>query len=402
MRRCLSDGAYTMGVSRRIVGPVLTRKMTLMTNANVTALSAAGTSTWLDDLSRQRIQSGNLQQLIDKLAVVGVTTNPAIFATAMTKGSEYEEQLAELAATGADAAEAVFTMAIDDVRDACDVFAPVATATDGVDGRVSIEVDPRYAADYDKTISQARDLVARVGRENVLIKIPATPESIPAIETAISEGINVNVTLIFSVERYREVIEAYISGLEKAKAADLNLSAIHSVASFFVSRVDSEVDKRLAAIGTEEAKALEGKAALANAWLAYALYREQFSAQNPRWAALAEAGAKVQRPLWASTSVKNPAYPATLYVEELAAANTVNTMPESTLMAVADAEQAVSGAAITPEREAEGQRIFEQLTAVGVDMADVFRVLETEGVEKFVASWDELLTAIDGKLAAMR
>ena len=384
------------------VGFVLTRKMTLMPNANVTALSAAGTSTWLDDLSRQRIQSGNLQQLIDELAVVGVTTNPAIFATAMTKGSEYEGQLKELAAAGASADEAVFTMAIDDVRDACDVFAPVFAATDGFDGRVSIEVDPRYAADYDKTIAQARDLVAKVGRDNVLIKIPATPESIPAIETAISEGINVNVTLIFSVERYREVIDAYLSGLEKAKAAGLDLAKIHSVASFFVSRVDSEIDKRLAAIGSEEALGLQGKAALANAWLAYALYRECFAADDARWAPLAAAGAKVQRPLWASTSVKNPDYPATLYVSELASANTVNTMPENTLMAVADADEAVTAPTITPAREAEAAQIFGALKAVGIDLDDVFQVLETEGVDKFVASWNDLLAAIDTKLAAMR
>lgn len=357
----------------------------------VSELAQLGTSVWLDDLSRDRLASGNLRQLIKETGIVGVTTNPAIFASAMTKGTAYDAQLAILKSQGAAADEAVFDMAIDDVRAACDAFAEIYEASDGKDGRVSIEVDPRLSKDADATLAQARELYRRVDRDNVMIKIPATPESLPAIADALAEGISVNVTLIFSVARYREVIAAYIDGISRAYADGVDVSKIHSVASFFVSRVDAEIDKRLDAIGTSEALALKGKAGLANAHLAYAAFEQLFaSAQLP-------AGAHVQRPLWASTSVKNPEYPATLYVSELAGPNTVNTMPEPTLQALLAADS-LHGDTLSG-RQQEAEALFADLLAVGIDTADVFEVLETEGVEKFMTSWSDLLTSIAGRLA---
>src|SRR5690606_32542948 len=298
------------------------------------ALADAGVSIWLDDLSRERLRTGNLDQLINESHVVGVTTNPTIFASALSKGDAYDEQVAQLAAAGKSTAEAITAITTDDVRDACDVLAPVAAATDGVDGRVSIEVEPGLAHDTEGTIAQAKELWALVDRPNAFIKIPATEAGLAAITAAIAEGINVNVTLIFALERYRKVIDAYLTGLEQAAAAGRDLSRIHSVASFFVSRVDSEIDARLDKIGSELAKALRGKAGVANARLAYAAFTEEFV--GVRFAALAAQGARKQRPLWASTGVKDPAYPDTLYVSELVVADTVNTMPEKTLQAFAD------------------------------------------------------------------
>lgn len=358
-------------------------------NPKLAALSAAGVSVWLDDLSRDRLTSGNLAELVATRSVVGVTTNPTIFQKALEKGHAYDKQLAELAARGADVDAVIRTVTTDDVRNACDVLAEAWEATDGVDGRVSIEVDPRLAHDTDKTVAQAVELWKIVDRPNLFIKIPATKAGLPAITAVLAEGISVNVTLIFSVERHREVMDAYLAGLQAAKAAGHDLAKIHSVASFFVSRVDTEIDARLEKIGSGEALALRGKAGLANARLAYAAYEEVFGGQ--RFAALAADGARVQRPLWASTGVKNPDYPDTLYVTELVAAHTVNTMPEPTLDAVADHGD-ITGDTIAGTASA-SQQVFDQLAAVGIDLTDVFVVLENEGVEKFEASWGELLDA---------
>jgi transaldolase len=356
-------------------------------NSNLAALSAAGVSVWLDDLTRDRIKSGNLQELIDTKSVVGVTTNPSIFQKALSDSDSYDEQIAELAERGADVDSTIRTVTTDDVRAACDVFKPQWEASDGVDGRVSIEVDPGVAHDTDQTNEQAVDLWKTVDRPNLFIKIPATEEGIPAITATLADGISVNVTLIFSVERHRAVMDAYLKGLTKAKEAGHDLSKIHSVASFFVSRVDAEVDKRLDKIGSEEAKALRGKAAVANARLAYAAYQEVFDG-GADFEELKTHGARVQRPLWASTGVKNEDYSDTLYVTELVAPNTVNTMPEKTMDAVADHGEIkgdrVSGTA------AEAQEVFDKLQEVGVDLDDVFIALENEGVEKFVESWNQL------------
>ncbi|MCX2711878.1 transaldolase [Mycolicibacterium sp. J2] len=367
-------------------------------NPNLAALSAAGVSVWLDDLSRERLQTGNLQNLIDTRSVVGVTTNPSIFQAALSKGDAYDGQIKELAERGADVDATIRTVTTDDVRNACDLFAKAYEASGGVDGRVSIEVDPRLAHDTDKTILQAIELWKIVDRPNLLIKIPATEAGLPAITAVIAEGISVNVTLIFSVERHRAVMDAYLEGLEKAKEAGHDLAKIHSVASFFVSRVDTEIDARLDKLGSEEALALRGQAGVANARLAYAAYEEVFG--GARFAKLKESGARVQRPLWASTGVKNPDYSDTLYVTELVAANTVNTMPEKTLEAVAD-HGVVTGDTITGTAEA-SQQVFDKLSAIGIDLTDVFLVLENEGVDKFEKSWAELLEATQGQLDAAK
>ncbi|MET0317416.1 MAG: transaldolase [Rhodococcus fascians] len=364
-------------------------------NKNLADLSAAGVSVWLDDPSRDRITSGNLQELIDSKSVVGVTTNPSIFQAALSKGDAYDAQVTELAERGADVDATIRTVTTDDVRNACDIFAPIYESSAGVDGRVSIEVDPRLAHDTEKTIAQAVELWKIVDRPNVLIKIPATEAGIPAIAKVIGEGISVNVTLIFSVERYEAVIGAYLEGLEAARAAGHDLSKIHSVASFFVSRVDTEIDARLDKIGTPDAEALKGKAALANARLAYVAYQQAFEV-GPRFHELAGSGARPQRPLWASTGVKNTAYPDTLYVTDLVSPNTVNTMPEKTLDAVADHGE-VSGDTISGKGP-ESQEVFDRLSAIGIDVTDVFLTLENEGVQKFEASWSELLEATGEQL----
>jgi transaldolase len=368
-------------------------------NPNLAALSAAGVSVWLDDLSRERLQTGNLQELIDTRSVVGVTTNPSIFQAALSKGTAYDEQVNELAERGADVDATIRTVTTDDVRNACDVLAKQYELSGGVDGRVSIEVDPRLAHDTDKTILQAIELWKIVDRPNLLIKIPATLAGLPAITAVIAEGISVNVTLIFSVERHRLVIDAYLAGLEKAKEAGHDISKIHSVASFFVSRVDTEIDKRLEKIGTAEALALRGEAGVANARLAYAAYEEVFVG-GARYETLKADGARVQRPLWASTGVKNPDYSDTLYVTELVAPNTVNTMPEKTIDAVAD-HGVITGDTVTGTG-GEAQAVFDKLTAVGIDLPDVFTVLEDEGVEKFEKAWLELLDATQEQLDAAK
>ncbi len=351
------------------------------------ALADAGVSIWLDDLSRDRISSGNLADLVTTKSVTGVTTNPTIFAAALSKGTAYDAQIKELAAQGYELHDAIKALTTDDVRNACDVLSAVYAASGGVDGRVSIEVDPDLAHQTDETHDQALDLWKIVDRPNTLIKIPATKPGLPAITATIAEGVSVNVTLIFSLERYRGVIDAYLSGLEQAAEAGHDLSQIHSVASFFVSRVDTEIDKRLDAIGTEEAKALKGQAAIANARLAYALYEDEFSSE--RFAVLEAKGANRQRPLWASTGVKDPAYSDTMYVTELVVANTVNTMPEKTMDAFADHGE-VTGDMVSGT-EAEAQQLMDDLESVGISYDDVVDVLEREGVEKFEASWAELV-----------
>jgi transaldolase len=358
-------------------------------------LSAAGVSLWLDDLSRQRLQSGNLAELIKSKHIVGVTTNPSIFAAALKDGASYQKQISELAARGADVDDTVREVTTDDVRDAADLFTAVFTTSGHVDGRVSIEVDPRLANDTEATIAQAQELAKIVDRPNVLIKIPATLAGLPAITAVIAEGISVNVTLIFSLVRYGAVIGAYLDGLEQAKSSGHDISEIHSVASFFVSRVDTEVDKRLKAIGSPEAESLLGEAAIANARLAYQLYEQKFT--GPRWDALAAAGANKQRPLWASTGVKDPKYDDTRYVVELVAPGTVNTAPEKTIDAVAD-HGVIRGDTISGTY-ASASSTFSALESLGVDLTDVFEVLETEGVEKFEQSWVELLQTVADALA---
>lgn len=361
---------------------------------NLAELSRLGVSIWLDDLSRERMDSGNLAALIRDRHVVGVTTNPTIFAGALSGGASYNDQVGELAARGADVDSAVREITTTDVRRAADLFRDVYTSTDGVDGRVSIEVDPRLARDTDATIAQAKELWKAVDRPNVLIKIPATAEGIPAITAVLAEGISVNVTLIFSVQRYREVMDAFFAGLEQAKANGHNVREIHSVASFFVSRVDTEIDARLDALGSSEASALAGKAAIANARIAYAAYQDAFATE--RWHELAAAGARPQRPLWASTGVKDPAYSDTRYVDGLVVAETVNTMPEQTLHAAADHAQ-LDGDTVTGTAK-HAQQVFDALTEVGIDVDDVYAVLENEGVQKFDKSWDELLKTVTGQL----
>lgn len=363
-------------------------------------LSAAGVSIWLDDLSRTRIASGNLAELIQSRNVVGVTTNPTIFANAITDASDtsYDTQVAELAKSGASAEEAVFAATTQDVGAALDVFRPVWEESTHVDGRVSIEVSPDLAHDTAGTVAQAKELWAKINRPNLLVKIPATKAGLPAITEAIATGISVNVTLIFSLERYEEVIDAYLTGLERAHGGDFDLSSIHSVASFFVSRVDTETDKRLEAIGTDEALALKSKAGLANARLAYELFEKKFAEKRAQ--DLIALGANLQRPLWASTGVKDPALPDTLYVTELVAPGVVNTMPEKTLEATFD-HGVVTGDTITATY-AESHAIFAQLAEVGIDFDDVTQLLEDEGVAKFIDSWHGLLAQVTAGLEAQR
>ncbi|TFC83588.1 transaldolase [Cryobacterium sp. TMT1-21] len=367
-------------------------------NTPLAELSLAGVSIWLDDLSRERIVSGGLQNLIDTKNVVGVTTNPTIFAGALSKGEAYAEQVAALAAAGTSVHDAVFEITTDDVTAASDIFRPVYDRTNGVDGRVSIEVEPGLAHDAAGTIAQAQELWAKVNRPNAMIKIPATVEGLDAITATIALGISVNVTLIFSLERHRQVINAYLSGLEKAKAAGIDLSTIHSVASFFVSRVDTEINARLEAIGTDSALALKSKAGVANAQLAYQVFEEAFSTE--RALGLLSAGANKQRPLWASTGVKDPTLPATLYVTNLVAPEVVNTMPEKTLAATLD-HGIIPANSVTGAYD-EANLVLDALANEGISYADVTQVLETEGVSKFVVSWNELLDTVTQALDAAK
>jgi transaldolase len=355
-------------------------------------LTAEDVSIWLDDISRERLASGNLAMLAKNFHVRGVTSNPTIFAHAMEQGTAYDAQLADLAERGVAVEEAVRALTTYDIRWACDVLRPVYDASDGLDGRVSIEVDPRLAADTAKTIAEARALWWLVDRPNLFIKIPATREGLPAITQCLAEGISVNVTLIFSLERYEEVIDAFMAGLEAADTE--HLPTLASVASFFVSRVDTEVDRRLDKLGTPEAKQLRGLAAIANARLAYEIFEKRFD--SPRWTALEYSGARVQRPLWASTSTKDLAYRDTMYVEELVAPHTVNTMPEPTLRAMAD-HGVLRGNTISGTYD-EARKVFAELERLGISYADVVSVLEVEGVQKFADSWSQVIKTVGSQL----
>jgi transaldolase len=357
-------------------------------------LSDQGVAIWLDDMSRARLSTGTLADLIRDKHVVGSTTNPTIFQKALDGSAFYDDQVTDLARRGVDVEEALRMITTYDVRWACDVFAPVYEASNGIDGRVSIEVDPRLAHETEKTIAEARQLWWLVDRPNLFIKIPATKAGLPAIAQCIAEGISVNVTLIFSLERYGEVMEAFLDGLERARAAGRDLSRLTSVASFFVSRVDTEIDKRLDKIGTEEAKSLKGKAAIANARLAYQLYEQVFGTE--RWTSLAGDSGQPQRPLWASTGVKDPAYDDTMYVVDLVAPGVVNTMPEATLNAVAD-HGVITGDTIRPHY-AHAKQVLDDLATAGIDYDDVVQLLEDEGVEKFETSWNELLESTKSEL----
>lgn len=369
-----------------------------MTTTPTEDLSNLGVSIWLDDLSRDRILSGQLQQLIAERNVVGITTNPTIFANALSNGTTYDDQVAELAKQRTPVESAVFEITTHDVASACDIMRPVYDATGGLDGRVSIEVEPRLAHDAAGTIAEAATLWAKVDRPNVMIKIPATIEGLEAITETIAAGISVNVTLIFSLERHRQVINAYLTGLERARANGIDLSTIRSVASFFVSRVDTEIDRRLEAIGTEEALALKGRSGIANARLAYQVFDESFSTERAK--TLLAAGAHRQRPLWASTGVKDPALPDTLYVTELAVADTVNTMPEKTLEATFD-HGVIEGDRVTGGYD-EANAVLDAIAGLGISYTEVTDLLEREGIDKFVASWNELLADLEIALERQR
>ena len=349
-------------------------------------LRAAGVSVWLDDLRRERLTSGSLAALVRDKHVSGVTTNPTIFARSVAGSDAYSDQIRDLQVRQADPGQALRELTTFDVRWACDVLRPVYDATGGADGRVSIEVDPRISRDPAQTVAEARALWWQVDRPNLFVKIPAVQQGLPAISACLAEGISINVTLIFSLARYAEVIEAFLAGLEAARAAGRDLSGIASVASFFVSRVDTEVDRRLDKIGTDRAAAVRGKAAIANARLAYHRYEHATSTQ--RWKSLERAGARPQRPLWASTSVKDPAYEDTRYVTGLVAPDVVSTMPEATLDAVADHGQIPDDSIHGTYDQSQG--VLRELAALGIDYHNVVQVLEDQGVSAFEASWDQL------------
>lgn len=347
-----------------------------------------GQSPWLDNLRRDWIEGGDLTRYVEG-GVRGLTSNPSIFQKAMTGQDTYDDQFADLIGSGASVDDAYWAMVVTDIESATSILRPTYDDSDGLDGFVSVEVAPSMAHDTDGTIAMARDLHARIDEPNVYVKIPGTAEGLPAIRQVIADGKSVNVTLLFSLSRYDEVIEAYLSGLE---SHDGNLSRISSVASFFVSRVDAEVDKRLEAIGSEDALALRGKAAVANAQLAYELFLDRFS--GDRWEALVARGARVQRPLWASTSTKNPEYPETLYVDSLIAPDTVNTMPEATL----DAFEEHGTLARTADADFDGARkVLAELADVGIEIDDVTAQLEVDGVAAFADSFDDLISSLREK-----
>lgn len=364
-------------------------------NKNLQALHEAGVSIWLDDLSRQKIRTGELESLIREKSVTGVTTNPTIFAAALKDLTQYGAELGELKANNTEVEAAIRDLMSRDVAEACRIFADLFATSNGYDGRVSIEVSPTLAMETQATVDQAGLLHQMVGEPNVLIKIPATEPGLPAIRATIAKGISVNVTLIFSIERYLAVMDAYLSGLEDAAAAGIDLSKIHSVASFFVSRVDSEIDKQLEAMGSKEALGLRGKAGIANARLAFKAFQEVFDSE--RFKALQAQGANLQRPLWASTGVKNPSYDDTMYVADLIARPCVNTMPANTLEAFAD-HGVVTGDTITGNYD-HAEKVLADLAAVGIDLGQVYATLESEGVEKFVVSWGELVDDVAKALA---
>jgi transaldolase len=365
-------------------------------------LSAARVSIWLDDLSRPRIQTGSLARMVDAGEIVGITTNPTIFAKAIGAGSGYEEQLRDLALRGTAIGETLRLLTAWDVRAACDILRPVYDRTATRDGRVSIEVDPRISGDAERTAAEARGLWWLVDRPNLFIKIPATLAGLPAITASLADGISVNITLIFSLDRYRAVLDAFLAGLELRKAAGDSLVGIESVASFFISRVDTEVDRQLLQLAAENVGAeraalldgLRGQAALANARLAYEIYEEMLA--SDRWKALAAAGARPQRLLWASTGVKDKAFSDTRYVSELVAPDTVNTMPETTLIAVADHGE-IRGDTVRGSY-ATAHAIFATLNQVGVNIEEVADTLEEQGIASFAKSWDELIESVSKQI----
>lgn len=367
-------------------------------NRTLKRLADEGVSVWLDDLSRHLLRSGQLDRLVRSGKVVGLTTNPTIFHSALGDGAEYEEELQVLRGLGVSALDAIRSLTTGDVRSACDVLRPVYGSTGGRDGRVSIEVDPRWAHDTERTIEEARQLWRIVDCPNVMIKIPATVEGLPAITTCLAEGISVNVTLIFSVRRFHQVIDAFLEGLEKARVAGCSLPEIGVVASFFISRVDTEVDRRLDALATPDAAALRGRAAIANARLAYLRYEDML--RDPRWLELRAAGASPLRPLWASTGVKDPAYADTRYVTELVAPGTVNTMPAETLDAVIS-HGTVLGDRIRPNYD-DAWEVVGRLGKIGIDVDDVLEQLEREGIEKFQTSWQAMIEDVDRLLSGVR
>jgi transaldolase len=379
-------------------GPLQSRTITMSSALN--DLAEAGVSVWLDDLSRPLIETGGLAKLVDEGEIVGITTNPTIFAKAIGSGSGYEDQLRELALRGTAIGETLRLLTAWDVRAACDVLRPVFERTGGRDGRVSIEVDARISGESDRTAAEARGLWWLVDRPNLFIKIPATEAALPAISASLEDGISVNVTLIFSIERYKAVLESFLSGLERRKLAGGKLAGIESVASFFISRVDTETDRRLSEIEAKgghdgvAAQRLRGQAAIANARLAYQVYEDMLD--SPRWQALAASGARPQRLLWASTGVKDTAFSDTRYVVDLVAADTVNTMPAATLRAVAD-HGLVRGDTIRTGYEA-AWNTLDELGRLGIDMADIADTLEREGVATFVKSWNELISSVTEKL----
>ena len=372
--------------------------MNSMSLSPLHSLTLAGQSIWADQISRAMLDSGELARRVGRQNITGVTSNPSIFAGAITRSADYDAEMARLIRQGSDPDETYAELITRDIADACDVLMPVHGRTDGADGFVSVEVSPQLAADTPATVAEAREWVKRVSRPNLLVKVPATPEGIPAIRRLTGEGISVNVTLIFSLGRYRRVMDAYLSGLEDYVSVGGNLREVASVASFFVSRVDTEVDRRLEAMGDARALAMRGKAAVANARAAYGEFLSTFS--GDRWNRLATQGARIQRPLWASTSTKNPAYPDTLYVDTLVAPHTVNTLPLSTIEAYADhgsSRPTIFG----PEEIARSRRFLDSLGEAGVDYDDVVQTLEAEGVRKFAESFVELQAHIRAKNAEL-
>ncbi|MBY5163685.1 transaldolase [Salsipaludibacter albus] len=361
-------------------------------------LHTAGVSPWVDQISRRMLDAGDLERHVSEDAIRGVTSNPSIFAKAITGSSDYDDQVSELAGRGAEPTELIQTLMADDLRRACDVLRPLYDQSDGRDGFVSVEVTPTLAHETEASIEEARHWAKTIDRPNLLVKIPATEEGLPAIEQLIAEGISVNVTLIFSLQRYRAVMQAHLAGLARAHADGLDLSTIASVGSFFISRMDVEVDGRLDEIGTDEAMALRGTTAIANGRLAYEAYLETY--RGEQWQELAAAGARAQRPLWASTSTKDPDYPDTLYVDAFVAPNTVNTMPLETIEAYQD--HGDFPVAFGPEEIAEAHQTLERMEAVGVDYDDVMVVLEREGVEKFITSWDEVVDDVASEADKLR
>lgn len=365
-----------------------------MTQSNLHGLANARVSVWSDQISRPMLDQGELSRRLEEDAVTGVTSNPTIFAGAIVGSDDYTEQLTDLRSAGVPAEEIVKTMMATDIIGACDVLAPVHSTTEGDDGYVSVEVSPVLAADTEATIAEARDWVKQINRPNLLVKVPATPEGVPAIRTLIGEGISVNVTLIFSLDRYAEVMEAYLSGLEDYRRLGGDLSAVFSVASFFVSRFDSEVDPRLERVDSDRARTLLGKTAVANARVAYGLYLEKFA--GPRFHELAAVGGRRQKPLWASTSTKNPDYHDLLYVEDLVAPNTINTMPLDTIDAYQDHGDP-NPEPFTAEEIDQARSDLDALGGIGVDYGDVVDTLEREGVEKFAKSWRQLIDSVDSQ-----